>query len=102
MITQVTFNDFINAFRSHNAEAVFSYAGLQALFDYASEWQDGNGGPWVLDVIELCCDFTEYKTAIEVAKDYGHNDFSESEALDFLRDNTIVLEFNGGVIVADF
>jgi len=102
MITQVTFDDFVDAFRSHERQDTFSYAGLQALFDYASEWQDGNGSPWDLDVIELCCDFTEYNTATEVAKDYGQVFGDEDEAEEWLCNETIVIKFDGGVIVADF
>ena len=103
MITQVTFNDFVDAFKSHNREENFSYAGLQALFDYASEWQDGNGNPWELDVIEICCDFTEYETATEAAAAYGRWCYEdEAPALQWLENQTIVINFDGGVIVANF
>ena len=73
----------------------FSMQGLKALYEY------------------LCCEYTEYETAIECAKEY--NDFlteeelkelgeeeAEEEALKYLNENTQVIEFEGGIIIQDF
>ena len=102
MITQVTFNDFVDAFRSHNREENFSYSGLQALFDYASEWEDGTGSPWELDVIALCCDFTEYTSCRDACADAGQVFGDEDDAEEWLCNETIVIKFEGGIIVANF
>jgi len=70
-----------------------------------------------LDVIALCCEFTEFETAHEAACEYfnyegmefdddGNElitaDEVEKKALEFLRDRTQVIEFDGGIIIEDF
>ena len=51
-------------------------------------------------------DFSEYETAIEFWKDYGggymERDMDEGEALEALRDETCLIEFDGGIIVQAF
>jgi hypothetical protein len=57
-----------------------------------------------LDVIALCCEFSEHKSALDAAADYGYDvdDESEENAMQFLRDNTTVIEFDGGIIIQQF
>ena len=104
--------DFLDAFRNYGRDDQFSRAGLIALFDYLEEYA---GEEQELDVIGLCCDFSEYPTALEAAKEYGctpEEDYDvepeereerrEEAALDWLRDQTTVIEFDGGVIIGAF
>lgn len=56
----VNFTNFCDAFRNLRPNN-FSYEGLQALFDYLTELEDDTGQEIELDVIALCCDYTEYK-----------------------------------------
>jgi len=83
----------------------FTRAGLFALVEYLEEYEESTGETIELDVIAICCDYREYKSAIECANDY--NGFStpfnnEKEALAWLHDKTIVINFDGGVIVQVF
>ena len=39
----------------------FSYEGLKALFDYLEQYEEETGQELELDVIAICCDFTEYE-----------------------------------------
>jgi hypothetical protein len=87
----------------------FSYEGLGALYDFLEE--DGSSSDMgnELDVVAICCDFSEHTSATECAKDYAFEpsedadeETIEKEALDFLQDNTMVIEFNGGVIIQNF
>lgn len=72
----------------------FSYAGCRALFEYLEELEDGNGEELELDVVALCCDYSEYSTLEDAMADYGYDDEDE------FRDDCITLiEFNGGVII---
>ena len=49
----------------------FSYAGLNALFDYLEDYEDATGEEIELDVIAICCDFSEYASLAEFQADYG-------------------------------
>ena len=55
----VTESDFRNAFRSIRPDN-FSYEGLTALYEYLNELSEDLGEDIELDVIALCCDYTEY------------------------------------------
>ena len=54
--------------------------------------------PYELDVIAICCEFTEYASLDEVKDNYG-----DGLTLDEVYDNTTVLELaNGGYILQDY
>lgn len=68
---------FIQRFENHkrvetseNPNGNFSYRGLRALFNYLDEAHEEEN-PLKLDVISLCCDFSEYKNLEEYLKDYS-------------------------------
>jgi hypothetical protein len=103
---------FIQAFNTLRPEQ-FSRPALVALFDYLDQLEQDLGEEQELDVIAICCDWTEYKDAIEAAEAYGweapdvaegeeRDDTSDRKALEYLRDNTHVVEFDGGVLVLNF
>ena len=77
----------------------FSYNGLRALFDYLEEFEDSTGEELELDVIGLCCDFSEYRDEKEAVEAYGE----EYSTIDDLRENTTVIDIKGGgYIIQDF
>ena len=55
-VTESDFRDAFQAIRPDN----FTYEGLGALYDYLWELSEQIGEAFELDVIALCCDFTEY------------------------------------------
>lgn len=61
---------FTQAFQDMNRSNNFSYAGLKALFDYLEEYEDSTGEEVGLDVIALCCDYTEYENVEEFISNY--------------------------------
>jgi hypothetical protein len=102
-VTETMFIDEFAAIRPNQ----FSYAGLRALFAYLAEMEEGMGEEMELDVIALCCEFSEYQGAADALSNYdwgGPNDpeTEEEEALEFLRDTTTVIEFDGGIIIGNF
>ena len=120
MKTSVNIHSFRDAFRAYDRQDQFSYDGLGALFDYLEQLGDDLGEEIELDVIALCCDFAEYDSATEAASEYGW-DFPDSmeedgedpeeyaerieeEALDWLRDQTTVIDGYSGtsVIIQQF
>jgi hypothetical protein len=48
----------------------FTYEGLGALYDYLTDIEEAIGEEIELDVIALCCEFTEYENWDEFKKDY--------------------------------
>ena len=105
MYKEITFGGFCDEFHSMGRGDSFTYKGLRALFDYLED----TNSETELDVIALCCEWDEYATALEAAQEYGHEpdpddseDEAEDRARDWLNDQTAVIEFDGGVLVAAF
>lgn len=105
----VTKSAFIDAFRNSGREDNFSYDGLCALFDWLEEIGEETGQEVELDVIALCCEFSEYSSALEACENYdfepdpdADEDDQEDEALDWLRQRTAIITFPGGIIIQDF
>ena len=86
--------------------STFSYEGALALAEYLSE----DDYSIEFDPIAIRCEFTEYGSAIEAAEDYGatieddpYEEFDHEErALEWLENQTLVIHFNGGIIVQQF
>lgn len=111
MKTSDTFSDFCDAFDHMGRQDAYTYAGKRALFDYLEQFEDECGVEIELDVIALCCDYSEYTSAADCidecgygyTRDEDHDDDEHEEAcLDYLRDHTTVIEFDGGIIIQDF
>lgn len=64
----VNFDTFAKAFKQIRPDN-FSYDGLRVLFDIVEDYAQAVGEPQELDVIALCCDYTE-ATLEEVNADY--------------------------------
>lgn len=108
---------FVDAFRHMGCENNFSREALEALFEYIENYEEDTGIRVELDVIGLCCEFTEYEKAITAAADYGftseleaedyedvesYEDAKEEEALEWLQDRTEVISFDSGLIIQNF
>uniref|UniRef100_A0A6M3LBD9 Uncharacterized protein n=1 Tax=viral metagenome TaxID=1070528 RepID=A0A6M3LBD9_9ZZZZ len=109
MYQTVNFYDFERAFVTANRADSFSYHGKRALFDYLEELGDSGGADIELDVVAICCDFSEYKSALEAVADYDFtplqycdDEETEENALKWLQDQTTALSFDGGVIIQAF
>jgi hypothetical protein len=108
----VGFADFVDAFHDHDRFDNFGYMGLKALYEYLEQYEEDCGEEIELDVIALCCDYSQYDSAVDAAKELltDHIDREEGESdddyrermLDELRDNTQVIEYDGGIIVQSF
>lgn len=59
MIQRITFTAFIDAFKAHARSEQFSYEGFKALFEHIEELEQDTGEQLELDVIALCCDYSE-------------------------------------------
>lgn len=99
MINTVSQYDFVDAFRSLRPNN-FSYEGLLALFDWFEELEDQGSEQMELDVIAICCDFSEYENLKEFQNDYG----DEYESLEDIENTTtlIKIEDEEGFIIQQF
>jgi hypothetical protein len=75
-------NDFRREFFNHGRENQFSYEGLGILFDYLDELDSD----MELDVIAICCDFSE-DSAEDIQRAYSieHDADDESNLADAVR-----------------
>lgn len=84
IIKTVNFDDFYESFHKVKRGTQFSYGALKGLYHYYNELSEEIGEPYELDVIDICCDWTEY-TLAEYNSDFytEHEDFDAiKEALD--------------------
>lgn len=88
-------SEFMDDFRSIRPND-FSYDGLEALYNYLEDLSDDIGEDIELDVIAICCDYTE--DTIE----YFLNQY-ELETLEELEDNTTVIRVdNKNIIIQNY
>lgn len=79
----------------------FSYSGFDALYNYLDDLSDDIGEDFKVDVIALCCDFTEYESYEDLYNEYSYSyneeseswdDINQNDFIEWLNDNTTVIE----------
>ena len=81
MKSTINRSQFHDAFRKMGRENQFSYDGLEALFNYLEDYEDDTGESIELDVIALCCEYTEYANLAEFQNDYDAEDYPGMETI---------------------
>ncbi len=71
MQEEITFNMFCDRFRDMNRNDNFSYDGKRALFDYLESYEEDADTKIELDIIALCCEYTEYENIKEYLENYN-------------------------------
>ena len=89
MKTNINFSQFCDAFGEERKNQ-FTYEGKKALFEYIEQYEEKTGTESELDIIALCCEYTEYEDLKEL-----QNNYNGIESMDNLRDNTQVIEIEG-------
>lgn len=108
MKTTVYLNEFRNAFQAIRPNN-FSYEGLEVLFNYLTELENDTGEDMELDVIALCCNFSE-DSSENIIRNYSINcDDDEDDEIDdhikhYLEYKTILVGVtaNGDFIYQNF
>jgi hypothetical protein len=102
MKTTVSKYDFERAFVDADRKDQFSYEALGLLFDYFESYEEETGQEIELDVIAICCEYSE-DTVADIARNYSidlsdldpeDDDYEEqcTEAVrDYLSDRTSVV-----------
>lgn len=97
-------NQFVEAFRVMGRQDQFTRPALEALFYALEQMEQDSGTEMELDVIGLCCDFTEYGSPQEAAAEYGEDIQDRDEALEWLNEHTWVIEIadEDGIVIQVF
>ena len=86
---------FQDAFRDANRGDNFTYEGLNALYEYLTEYAEGTGEPVELDVIALCCEYSE----MEDLADYNQRYNTEYTSIDQVEEQTTVIRTEGDAFI---
>ena len=78
---------FIDAFMECRPNQ-FTYEGLEALFEYLEQLESEMGEEIELDVIGLCCEYTEYDNFKIFQDEHSHMGY---ECIEDVENDTIVL-----------
>ena len=103
LIKKVSFNDFLEEFKEYGREEQFTYEGKRALYDYSNELAEDLGEPIELDIIAICCDFTEYSNLEEFNDDYSYSIGDNIDSIDDIDYYTVVIPIDEDrFIIQDF
>ena len=91
MKEQIGFCQFCDRFRDMGRNKQFSYNGKKALFEYLEALEEDLDEEIELDVIALCCEYTEYESIKEYQEDYG----DDYKNLDSIEQVTTVIRIEG-------
>ena len=84
--------NFRDAFQDCGRGEQFSYEGLGALYDYLDELETDTGEEIELDVIALCCEYSEYDDLEAFQSDYNEDVY---KTLDDIQDETTIIVIPG-------
>ena len=70
MKKSVSITDFMDAFEKMRP-ANFTYEGLECLYNYLTDYEQDTNTEIELDVIALCCDYSEWDNLEEYKKSYS-------------------------------
>lgn len=90
--------------------ASWSYDGAIALSEHLEELEADCGEEIYFDPVALRCEYSEHKSLVDWAQDYGADlgeapedeEERDEEIREYIRDHGTLIEFDGGVIVSSF
>lgn len=105
IVQTLNVSQFRDAFMQSSRKDQFSYDALTAIFEYLEEFSDSTGEPVELDIVGICCEWSEM-TWKDIALYYGvdlsqctDDDERIGEVEDFLSQNTQYAEASEGTFV---
>lgn len=98
----IGFCQFTDAFGDMGRKDQFTYKGLKALYESLKQYEEDCGVEMELDVIALCCEYTEYES-LEEFQDAYDNEQICYQTLEDIEDQTTVIKIdNDSFIIQDF
>jgi hypothetical protein len=89
---------FINGMVKYGGGEGFSYAGLNALWDYLESYEEDTGKELEFDPVEFRCEFTEYFDINEYNDDYGE----DKESYEDIDETTVIPVDEKRFIIVDY
>ena len=90
----------------HDENSSFSRGGAFALIEYLEEVEQDCGISINFDPIALRCEYSEYESYQDFASQLRLIDWqrlkNDDVIKEYIEDNTVLIEFDGGIIVQDF
>jgi len=84
----INFYNFRKEFYKAGREEEFTYNARKALFYNLKEYEEATGEEIELDVVALCCEYTEFENIEEFWEAYGQDGYPDIEAIE---ENTQVI-----------
>jgi hypothetical protein len=105
----VSKSDFIDQFRVMDRLENFSYEARGLLFDYLEEYEEDTGEELEMDVIAVCCEYSE-DSPEDITANYGvdlsecaDDDAKADTVREYLEENTVIVgETAVGFVYAAF
>jgi predicted ArsR family transcriptional regulator len=105
----INHSEFTAAFHRCGRGEQFSYEALSLLFNYFEELEEDTGEEIELDVIAICCEYTE-SDAETIASDYSidlsdceDDDEKERAVIEYMEDRTAIIgHTSSGMVYANF
>jgi len=88
IVKTINENEFVREFDEYNRSDNFSIDSRRELFNWYEEYSLATDGDWELDVIVICCEWTEY-TKAELITEYSRLVNVEDIENEFREDNDI-------------
>ena len=106
MKTTISLCDFRNAFIQAGRSNQFSYDGLEIIFKYIEDVEDSCGQEFELDVIAICCEYSE-DSVENIAKasrlDIPDDGNEHNNVLDYLHDEGVLIgSSQSGIVYRQF
>lgn len=94
---QVSLDEFVQAFKDMGRENNFTYDGLSALYEYLDNYGGDGSTQFELDVIALCCEYTEFDSFEDLQAQYPN-----IKDLEDLNNHTQVIEIDNAMKTESF
>jgi len=102
IIKEVNEWDFRNSFKGSRSDN-FSMEGLYTLYNYLNDLSEDIGEDIELDIIAICCDFTEYESLEEALEQYEDiNTYEELEQHTSILNISMFFDNHKGIIIQAF
>jgi len=83
--------------------ARWSYEGAYALVEHLEQLDEDMDTESEFDPIAIRCDYSEYESPAQFISDYTSKTVEDDdEALELLENETVVIQFKGGIIIQNF
>ena len=90
--------EFVKAFDDYGRGNNFSRSGRFALYEYMTGLEEECGVEFDLDVITLCCEFSEYENLQHFRANYGNDYQSMDDVMDMTQ---VITGYDGERFIAE-